>query len=70
MKVKLIHENDGLAIVFDEEFLNRFGLSAEITFDVSVENESIILKPTDQESRFEGLVFERVGSNEFIARIA
>jgi hypothetical protein len=68
--VKLIQEHDGLAIVFDKDFVNKFDLSAETAFEVKVENESIILQPTIQESRFERLVFERVGRNEFIARIA
>jgi hypothetical protein len=39
----LIHELDGLAIVFAEEFVNKLGLSAETVFKVKVENESIIL---------------------------
>jgi hypothetical protein len=70
MIVKLIHEHDGLAIVFDEAFVNKFDLSAETVFEVKVENESIILQPANQELRLEGLVFERVSRNEFITRIA
>jgi hypothetical protein len=66
---KVIHEHDRLAIVFDEEFVKKFGLSAETVYKVKVENESIILQPANQELRLKGLVFERVGRNQFIALI-
>ncbi len=70
MIVKLIHEHDGLAVVFDGAFVNKFDLSAETAFEVKAENELIILQPAHQVSRFEGMVFDRVSRNDFIARIA
>jgi hypothetical protein len=68
MKVNLVHEDNGLLIVFDEEFVDRFGLSADTVFEVSVANQSIILKPVDSALRFDGLMFERVVGNELVAR--
>lgn len=35
MNVKLVHENDGLAIAVDEAFVNKIDLSAEMSLDVS-----------------------------------
>jgi hypothetical protein len=60
--------NEGLRHSIRER-LQKFGLSAETVYKVKVENESIILQPANQELRLKGLVFERVGRNQFIALI-
>jgi hypothetical protein len=70
MKVELVPVEVGLAVLFDDEFVNRFGLSADTAFEISVVNESIVLKPADPKLTFDGLVFDRLAGNQFVARIA
>jgi hypothetical protein len=69
MKIELIPVENGLAVVFDDEFVNTFGLSTDTAFEVSKIYESICLKPIDPNLSIDGLVFERLTGNQFAAKI-
>ncbi len=68
MEIELLPDKDRLTVVFDEEFVTRFSLMEDSAIKVSVANGSICLTPVDSTLSFEGLTFERLAGNRFVAK--
>jgi hypothetical protein len=65
MKIKLVQEDGRLLVVFNQAFLDQFGMTADTAFEVSVEDGAVVLQPMDSRIRFDGMVATRISRTEF-----